>query len=352
MKSFILGVLAFSCAISYGALSGPDAAWETQIEWSPQLGYDSAAGTYKSGTPWNKDLMGTGGNKTKLEELRTDGASLPGFDGAAADANSLRLGRAASQTSSKNFWMQPVDLKNVNGASGVWGTDIDADPYIYAVSNQQIKLSIKVSDINLSADPTKNAKFVFNLWDKKKPDGSPNANGNYIGLMIHDPNNGAQEHIRLSTYGTANMFETGTSSDGSNEAPQEQNKRVTAYLITPNDGTEVMGASGSYEFDLRFDRVTGEYAVDVNGTQVLSGQMATNENGIAGIDCYGWEFNNISPGDSIDIESFSISSISEIVPVLDPVDVYYQETSSGTNVFDSVNGYTPNTNGNVLSSTG
>jgi len=352
MKSLIISIVALSCVVSYGALSGIDAAWETQIEWSPKLAYDSATTSYNSGSPWNKDLMGTGGSKDKLDELRINGATLSGSDGVAADVNSLRLGRATTHTGTKNFWMQPVDLKNVNGASGVWGTDINADPYIYAVSDQQIKLSVKVSDINLTADKTMNARFVFNLWDRKKPNGSPNANGNYIGLMIHDPNNGEQEHLRLSTYGTANMFETGTLSDGSSSNPEESNKRVTAYYITPNDGTEVMGVSGSYEFDLRFDRVTGEYAVDVNGTQVLSGQMATGGNGIAGIDCYGWEFKNMSPGDSIDIESFSISSISEIVPVQTPIEVYYQETSSGTNVFNTVNGYTPNTNGNILAQSG
>ena len=347
MKTIVMGVISLVCALSYGALSGSDAAWETVIEWSPKIGYDGT-NTYKSGAPHNKDFFGTGGTKTKLVELTTDGATLPGSDGAAPDSNSLRLGRALSQTGTKNFWMQPVDLKGVNGASGVWGTDINADPYIYAVSNQQIKMSIKVSDINMASNQATNGKFVFNLWDKKKPDGSPNNNGNYIGLMIHDPNNGNQEHLRLSTYGTPNMFETGTLSNGTASNPAEQNKRVTAYYITPSNGSEVMSDSGSYTFDLRFDRVTGEYAVDVNGTQVLSGQMATNQNGIAGIDCYGWEFNNVSPGDSIDIESFSISSISEIVPVLEPVDVYYQLTSDGTNVFDTISGYTPNTNGNLL----
>ncbi len=354
MKKYIVSSLLFLTAFSYGQVAGSLANWEVFTQWT-------FADTNLLSTPQGQHIGNpAAGYKADWANLVQDGLNMPGSDGQAPNTGALRIGHNGNAKQSS--YMGAGELFGPDLQTGTWNSDL-ATPmsnYVYAITNNEIKLSITVSDIDWDADLTKNPAFRYVLWDKKtgydvKQANSGNGNnpsGNYFGLQIMDFYN--SNKIGVSVFGSDQILTSCTLASGANSAPQQQNKRARVLWIENNNS---LTSADTHTIELRVNFETGTFQVDhgINGATpsfAASGVIKTGDQGLNGIDSSQTVYEGVAVGDSLDVDDISISVINSAIETLDPVDVYYQVTSEGTNVFSTLDGYTPNTNGNLIIKTG
>ena len=351
MKSLLIGIIAFVSAVSFGQVAGSAANWEVFTSWDfADTNLLSAPQGQHIGNP-------ASGYIADWSSLVQDGLTMPGSDGQPANTGALRIGKTALATKT-GFYMGAGEMFGPDLQTGAWNNDL-ATPmsnYVYAITNKEIKLSITISDINWATDGSANTALRYVLWDKKtgfdvkeaSTGSGNNPSGNYFGLQIMDFYN--QNKLGVSVFGSDQIITSCAFANGQNSAPQQQNKRARVLWIENNNS---LTSDDTHTIELRLNTETGDFAVDhgINGatpTLAATGVIKTGDQGLNGIDATQTVYENVSNGDSIDIDDITISLINTSVEVLDPVDVYYQVTSAGTNVFNDLSGYTPNTNGNLI----
>ena len=361
---------------------------EELIGWNFDSGlYANAPHTSKHLGGWDTaDHIADGADL--LNALQAEGANLPGSAGASAVAGSIRfgattntfdkptnsekalvgmpdatsgfanytlfgpLGEPNSTDSSFTRIVAPgapssiISFIGTNSVSGTRPTDIDyyvgpnalsingsgsnlgATPYIYSSTNEEFVITVNVSDINFSTNTAKTATFRFMVWDQKRDKTA-------IGIQFKHTtwNNRIGAYVKYV----------------SSSAAANKDTRVD-WTTSVN---ETLSTSDENNYSLAVNRITGDVTLYKNGTAIWSEYAympaASVAGGMDGIDRIQTVFENFEAGDSVDIDELSINTIPE--DVLDPVDVFYQVTSAGTNVFNTLNGYTPNTNGNLTFTT-
>jgi hypothetical protein len=341
-------------ATTFGAVSGASANWEAFTSWD-------FADTNLLSSPQGQHIGNPGASFiADWANLVQDGLGMPGSDTNAPNTGALRIGHNGNAKQSN--YLGAGELFGPQFQTGTWNADL-ATPmsnYVYAITNNEIKLSITFSDIDWDANPNSNMQIRYVLWDKKtgfdvKEASTGNGNnptGNYFGLQIHDFYD--QDKIGVSVFGSPQILTSCRFANGANSAPQQSNQRARALWIENNNS---LTCDDTHTVELRVNFETGDFQVDhgINGatpTLAASGVIKTGDQGINGIDASQTVLESMSIGDSIDIDDITISVINTDIPVLDPEEVYYQVTSEGTNVFSSLDGYIPNTNGNLIFKTG
>jgi hypothetical protein len=341
MKKYIIGGLLFLSALSYGQVAGSSANWEIFTQWD-------FSNTNLLSTPQGQHIGNpAAGDIEEWADLVQDGLAMPGSDESAPATGALRIGHNGNAKNSN--YMGAGELFGPELQTGAWNADL-ATPmsnYVYAITNNEIKLSITFSDIDWDGTSTANISFRYLLWDKKTGYDQSITQGNYFGLQIHDFY--SQDKIGVSVFGSPQILTSCTLASGGNSAPQQNNQRARVTWIEDNSS---LTSSDTHTVELRVNFETGSFAVDHNGVLAATGVIKTGNQGINGIDATQTVYENVRVGDSIDIDDISISTINNAIETLDPVDVYYQITSEGTNVFSTLDGYTPNTNGNLIAKTG
>ena len=294
----------------------------------------------------------TGSGYEGWDYRAADGATVTGSRSVAAGSsryamNTLNRASTNNQGATNAFYgaqnFSGVPWANTHiGGSGT--TELPADhatsgEYYKAAAAQgeKITLTMKISDIDFSqttGNSNNNANFGFRLFDRAS--GFPNGNANYfIGMTVMDTYNADRLQLALmSSNGT--ILSGGTGLTGAN------NRTRIGWLT---DGNNQLEDETDYTFSVALDLAAGEWTAQINDQSAVTGTFNTNH--IVGVDGYQAAFQQFSSEDYIDIDEVSVA-VETVGEVLEPVDVYYQVTSAGTNVFTTLDGYTPNTNGNLI----
>ena len=316
-------------------------------------------GNFSSVTTYNYDS-----DPATPETPRHIGGSDPassgyeGWDYRAADGATVSGTRAVADGSTR-FAMTTLNRASVNnnGATNAfygaqnfkgvpWANSVESLPTNHVASGEYYKaaaaqdeaitLTMKITDVDFSqttGNSNNNANFGVRLWDRAS--GFGNGNGAYfIGLTVLDTYNNDRLQLALQS-------SNGTILSGGTGLTGTKNRTRIGWLTSAN----VLEDETDYEFRLTLDLAAGTWTGQINDQPGVSGTFNTNH--IVGIEGYQAAFQQFSPEDYIDIDEISVS-VQSLTEVLDPVDVYYQVTSAGTNVFSTLDGYTPNTNGNLI----
>ncbi len=275
-----------------------------------------------------------------------DGATVSGTRAVAAGSTRFAMNtleRASTNNSgATNAFYGAQNFKGVpwaNGGSAPLPTNHVASGEYYvaaAAQNEAITLTMKITDVDFSqttGNSNNNANFGVRLWDRAS--GFGQGNGKYfMGITVLDTY--ANDRLQLalqSSNGTILSGGTGLTGTG--------NRTRIGWLTTAN----VLESAADYELTLTLDLAGGIWSAQINDEDAVTGTFNTNH--IVGIEAYQAAFQQFSPEDYIDVDEISVS-VQSLAGILDPVEVYYQVTSAGTNIFSTLDGYTPNTNGNLI----
>ena len=329
-------------------------------------------GNYSSITTYDYDGdTNTAATARHIGGTATNNAGYEGMDYRAADGAANTTASRAVAAGSTRFAMSTLNRASINGAgatnafygaqnfSGVpWANatiggvqnngnlaelpanhETSGEYYVAAAAQgETITLTMKVTDIDFShttGNSNNNGNFGFRLFDRAS---GFNANGshnnNFIGLTVMDTF--ANDRLQLALQSS-----NGTILSGGSGLTGAKNRTRIGWLTsagTLEDETD-------YEFSLTLDLAAGEWTAQINDQPGVTGTFNTND--IVGIEGYQLAFQQFSTEDYIDIDEISVA-VQTLGEVLEPVSVYYQVTSAGTNVFSTLDGYTPNTNGNLI----
>ena len=322
MKKFVVLLFLFFIAnLSFSNTTNTLVEWTfddgTLIASPVVVGIATNAGPHLGGSDTN------GNPYLNLEARVAEGATL-----STPSTGALTFGRTGGAlTGGGNIYLGPMNVPQ--GSNELTDTN-----YVYAVSNNTVRFTLKVNHVDFSTTISKSTMFGIRLFDKKSD--------HWVGFCIQDRNGpGLELNVQSDTGSLTGITSGGTGNNNLGGTPAYPWARVK--VIAPN-GEWATADDNTFVFEM--DLSSGLWTLDMNGVEEAVGTFSTAN--IKGFDRYGIVFNNFDTGDYLEIDEMKIESIVSTEQVLEAVSGYYYTVQDGGNlVFGSPTGYPAHTNGNM-----
>ena len=218
-----------------------------------------------------------------FDTLATNGSAIPG-----AAAGTTRF----AATANMNGYYGPTSF---SGVPWVGPTDTPPEGYLdanggyyvaSAADQDVVTITVKSTELDWTANGTRNTSFNYRLWDKATGIVGGVNNTYYIGISIMDtPTQSGGNNNRLQ-FGVTSS--NGTLLSGGDGLTGNQNRTRIAWLGSAGN----LSADNDWTFDLVVDLSAGTWVAKLDGVETKNGTF--NQSHLKGFDRYQTSFQNFS----------------------------------------------------------